>query len=365
MLQCEFAYDPNIVPTTSYHPPQFWFYVNGVDIAAVDLGGGQQGTLKGTIGTASSSNLFSTITNSALKPLGTGVLAAVGTKYFDIHYDPGLGQYLTGSNNNIGLNNAIFTSVQKGLNSALSTATSSLPGGVVNILSAIIGGKSGTGPQAVSLNLSTKISLQGSITSSFSFPSSPMPNYLPGSIKTDTEGNYYVQGYVPLYNKPLGVFNLSTTPTINRYILDNYVQMPYSGPHYYMYSQVDFSSFNIIWNPEFLKVASVRNINYDIIISNFDLTSDPPVHYPYYPYNKEYLYNGSFWGNLIVYESFRGGLPETILETGSYNEPAAPMIRISFNVVPKNGAPSFTIIKTFKAKYKNFFGETDYYNNIL
>ncbi|HEY4788606.1 MAG TPA: hypothetical protein VIH57_21295 [Bacteroidales bacterium] len=365
MLQYEFAYDPNIVATTDAHPPQFWFYVNSVNIDSVRLGGTQQGTLNGTIGSSSSSstNLFSNVANTLGKPLGTGALAAVGSNFFENHYDPTLGLGLTGSNNNLGLSNSVFESIRNGVNSALSTAAGNLPGAITNIFSAIIGGSSAT-PQTVSLNLSTTINLKGSISSSFSFPSSPIPNYIPGSLKDDGTGNYNVVGYVPLYNQPLGVFNLKNRPIIKDVrwfdfypIWDEYGEEDNEAFYGHDQYTVDPTSINIIWNPAVTSVATISNIHTEVVLNE----------------------DNSHWANIPVMGGGSGGssggkeekLGSTRVWTGttltswldcSFLVFPDTYVRISFNVTPNNGAPMFTIIKTFKADVSTTWGN-DTFNN--
>lgn len=330
MLQYEFAYDPTIVPTTSAYPPQFSFYINSINLDKVTLGGTQKGTLKGTIGSSasSSSNFFSTIT-PILKPFGTGILAGLGSQFFTKNAT-------SDTSNSLGLPNGIFKDISKGLSSALSSATGSLPGAVTNILSAIIGGNSGSAMQTVSLNLSTQISLSGSISSTTSFPSSPTSLYIPGSIKADANGNYNVQNYIPLYNEPLGVFNLSNKPTVSEIIeISNPPQRAICN--YHCDYAIDKNSFQILWNPAVTSIASITDLTEEVITSPSGVWSLSGTT------GRKESYSGStiYTGKDKITVNFKGYYDGNIYLDGPV------YVRISFKVVPNNGAPTSTIVKTF------------------
>lgn len=337
MLQYELAYDPNIVATTSVNPPQLSFNINSVDITQVNLGGEVTGTLKGAVGATGPSDIFSNIT-SQIKPLGTGVLAAVGNSALSKFATTG------DKNNSLGLSNGLFTSISSGLTSLVTKATNSIPGTVVSILSGIIGGSSGSAGQTVSLNLKADISLAGTMTNTTALPSTPASFYFPGSLLADGNGNYNVQGYVPLYNKPLGVFNLSAKPTVT---LD-YICFPNFGRYCQLYKYyLDNNSFNIQWNPDVLENATIQHLTKEVIIRT----------------------NSS---NISSYLTNQSGRVETI--QGSYNwwtgsdgfqalfttpDTYKPVhfggeiyLRISFVVHPNNGAPDVAIVKTFNVNQR-------------
>ncbi len=337
MLQYEFAYDPTLVPTTSAYPPQFSFYINSINIDFVKLGGTQKGTLKGTIGSSASSgsNFFSTIT-PGLKLLGTGVLAGLGSQFFTNHVT-------SDTSNSLGLPNGIFKSISSGLSSALSTATGGLPGAVTNILSAIIGGNSGSAVQTVSLNLSTQISLDGTISNTTSFPSSPTSLYLPGSIMADANGNYNVQSYIPLYNAPLGVFNLSNKPRVQKTIIitsrapyEKYVDEYGTTYDYHTIYVIDKSSFTVQWNPSVLSIANISNITYEVILlNNQDLDSTTGRTESLLGYSNSKVKKDQLDTYFLDHINKNWRAPGTVL------------MRMSFNVVPKDGSQISTIVKTF------------------
>ncbi|HEY4788495.1 MAG TPA: hypothetical protein VIH57_20735 [Bacteroidales bacterium] len=341
MLQYEFAYDPKLVATTDAHPPQFWFYVNGVDISNVNLGGTQKGTLNGTIGSSGSTNMISKII-STVAPTA-GILAAVGTNYIDKHKgDPDGGNCSTcqpAGSNDLGIPISTFDAISKGLSSAVSSGVSSIPGTVFNLLSAIIGGSSASSQQQVSLNLSTQINLTGSMTSSFSFPSSPMPNYLPGTLKANTDGSYNVVGYVPSYNAPLGVFNISNTPTVTLNYMCNFDGVRYVQVYTYT---LDNNSFSIQWNPEVLNNATILSLTKEVVIrTNSNDISSYLIHQTG---RVETIKGTPYWwtgsnGFQAVY--FTRDTYKPVHFGGEI------YLRISFVVHPNNGAPDVAIVKTF------------------
>lgn len=333
LLQYEWAYDPQILPTVSANPPQFSIYGKAINITKVDLGGTQVGTLKGTIGGTGSSDFFSTLT-PVVTNIGTGVLAAAGIGYIDKHTTPGT----TDGSNDLGLNKNIFKALGGGVNSALSTATSNLPGAVYNVLSAIFGGSSAS-TQTVSLNLSTQINLAGTNVSTTGLPSLPASYYIPGSLASYTDGNgatnYYVQGYVPLYNKPLGVFKMANRPTVNARVTKWSVTnpsdpgVPYSKIDNLL--EIDQSTVNLQFNPALLSVATVTNIKTEVIArhpGNADYTNGRTEYTGYSRLNTV-----SFGYNML--------------------ERAQPyysaLVRVSFLVTPISGGPPSAIVKTFEA----------------
>ncbi|HEX2936562.1 MAG TPA: hypothetical protein VHO72_14495 [Bacteroidales bacterium] len=343
MLQYELAYDPNIIASTTANPPQLSFNINSVNISQVNLGGTATGTLKGTIGATGPTDIFSNITG-LIQPLGKGFLGAIGTA--------SLSKYKTSENSNsLGLNNDIFKASLSGMSGLVSTAASSIPGAAYNILSAIVGGNSGGGGQTVSLNLEANISLSGSITENTSLPSTPASFYFPGSMLADAQGNYNVQGFVPIYhNKPLGLFNLSNTPTINStYTLQNLGNGQYF--HIYEYG-VNENSFSIQWNPALLEVANIENLTKEVIVKC--IVSDMKT---------DLYYRTGTRDETIQGRPALTGQDMDILYLRNYT--FAPMslndqevlLRISFVVRPKNGAPPVAIVKTFKANNNKVYKE--------
>jgi hypothetical protein len=340
MLQYELAYDPTIVPTTSENPPQLSFYINSIDITQVKLGGNVEGKLKGSIGATGSSDLFSTITSNIAPALGKGVLAAVGSEFFTRNT-------ISETTNSLGLPNGVFKAISSGISSALSAAAGNLPGAVYNILSAIIGGSSGSAGQTVSLNLNATISLAGSMKDVTCLPSMPASYYLPGSLLADAGGNYNVQGYVPLYNQPVGLFNLSDKPTIYKNRSTPILVTTEAGDFYEYtdtYTKNDVNSL-IIFNP------NVINSNSDgAHISN--LTSEIVLELgPLYGVESETIYGRlENYNDKDIYTDEQS-VVALYLSVRPKNRTTSVAVRVSFNVIPNNGGPTSTIVKTFLANF--------------
>ena len=100
MIQYELAYDPNLSSTSN----DLWFsiYLKYCNIQTINLGGTQEGAIRGTIGATNSSNLFSKLTETG-ETIGTGILAGIGTSFIvknEIDKDTG--------RNRLGLNVEFF-----------------------------------------------------------------------------------------------------------------------------------------------------------------------------------------------------------------------------------------------------------------
>jgi hypothetical protein len=277
MMQYEIAYDPGLA-ATPYNNIQLSWFTNYTSISQISLGGEIEGTLNGTI--TSSSNGMSAAFQNLGKAAGTVGLEAIGSSFLNnasgnypgsnFTYDANrniTGTVAVQGNNNLGLPNAIFTSLKTGLSAGLSAAAGNIPGAIAGLFSAIIGGTSTT-TQTVSLNLDASITLNGTSTSSGSFPASPTSVWVPGTQGLTTANLNSVQGYLPLYQSTLGVFNLSNAPVVhvtNQSALNS--GGTGKGNTTYANSSnfaIDPGSYTIIFNPEVVNSnpdgATVSNI---------------------------------------------------------------------------------------------------------
>ena len=332
MMQYEIAYDPNLSQIASSNIGLNW-YMNYCDISNVTLGGTIEGELKGTIGAASSSssNILSTFTSKG-KAVGSGVLAGVGKKVIDdVKIDS------TGKNK-LGLPVGMF----KNLITDVDKAYNNLPGAVFSFLSAVLGGKSG-GPTPVNFTMKANIEMNGTITNSGAFPSTPILFPVPGTQGTPT------QGYVPLYNKILGVVNFNGIPTIETSLkigsftgVDPWNGYQYTNTTYTLtFPTPNFSSYLII-NPEVKKIANVVIEKQDVvtIIKNHNMTTNGIF----------YLEPGYVFINPPSY-CWQTGYTEQ--GTSLPIEPPFDIgVRFTIKVTPLDGSPSSTIIKTFKLQEK-------------
>ncbi|SCD19960.1 hypothetical protein PSM36_1135 [Proteiniphilum saccharofermentans] len=335
MMQYELAYDPNLA-TIPYNQIQLNWSLSSYDVTEVNLGGGATGTINGTIGSASStsSNIISELKNTG-EVVGKGVLAGVGQAVINNNTIDSTGR------NHLKLPNNIFKALSTGVNAALSAASGNIPGAVIGLLSGVFGGSS-SGPTAASFNLNADISLKGTLTNAGSFPSTPISFWVPG---TNIASN--AVGYIPLYNKSLGVLNFKPgapridTSTSGRFgpytVVDpwNGQVLQYYIRHLYFPQSVDYSSY-LILNPELRYMSTVEIKQQDYYVKYYRRGENPK-------YQTFELNPGS-----ISWEEWPHGV-----EHGT-NPPQEPIItemgvRFTIEVKPQDdNIPPSIIYKTFK-----------------
>jgi hypothetical protein len=338
-LQYEVAYDPSIIPTTSTNPPQFSFYANSVNVQQINLGGTTQSTINGTIGSPQSSvtrDVWNEVT-PGIKSLGAGALSAAGLAVIKDNTTN------TTGGNRFGIKEIAWKGIKTGLDEALKVSTASIPGTIVNVLSAVIGGSSNS--QTVNLTSTGTIQVDGSQTGKGALPSTPVSMYLPGSIQPNAQGGYNVPGYVPLYNESLGVFNVANKPTVQIQIKRT---ADYQNPSLYYYNTdytVKPGTLNLQFNPIVNgRDADIVNVTSDILVTYngnveqglFYLTGDREV------VNGVPAFTGSSFRTIHHYDQ----LPAEAL---------AVYVRVAFVVRPKNGGPDSVVIKTFLANTERTF----------
>jgi hypothetical protein len=332
MLQYELAYDPNL-SSIPYNQIQLNFVLSYCSIDAVSMNGKQIGELYGTIGATGSDNVV-----SELVKLGTGagkvVLTSLGKSFLDYNTLDSNGS------NKLDIPPKIFKDISKGISTAISNGTSSLPGLGISVLSAIFGGSSSSTP--ISLNMKTSIELSGTTTNNGSFPSMPISYWIPGtSISSDAVG------FIPNYDKILGVFNIDGKPTVNLNIHETIRTVPdepfdpdkFTTYHEYKITPVqaiDVSS-HIIINPEVRNIADVTIVNQELLIVG----------------GLEDVSGSDFIGLIpffYVYDNRGGASPAYPYGNIDWNK-FTPGVKVTIRVAPKNGAPPSTIIKTFKLNH--------------
>lgn len=249
MLQYEMAYDPSITPTQSQTPPTLSWYINFNNITQFSLGGT---LISNSPGKTGSSNFTDAFIDSKL----TGVVKAIGNALFNYF----------GMGTNPGMNESIWNIIKASRQSVLASLVAGTSPKVSNLLGGILGGSSnGT---TVTLNIDATLKLNGTGTSNGSlFAGTSM--YMPGSLATKPDGSFYVlTGQLPIYNKNLGVFNLSSKPVVpvlaeEEWIEDSYeVPIPAFGVTFGLIDNSD----KIVYNPAVLAVASVQVVQQDVLI---------------------------------------------------------------------------------------------------
>ncbi|TAJ12191.1 hypothetical protein DMA11_13655 [Marinilabiliaceae bacterium JC017] len=323
MLQYALAYDPNISKLT-HQQIQFSWFTNFCNVEAVKLNGGITGEIKGTTGKSAKENVMAKLGELG-KVSGTMALSGIGSYFVE---KKTVNSYY--GSNDFNLPHEMWKNLRKGVNSALSSSTKGLPGSVVNLFSAIIGGSS---QQTLSFDVNLDVELAGEKSDYGSFPASPTTLYIPGSKISNR-----AQGYIPLKSYKLGVFNLSSRPLIR--VKDEHVFERDGSPregfrmsHYLEREVIKLNNSNKLQiNPDLQKEATVRLVDQDVVFirttSTGTISSNGTVE-SVGKFTKIYVNPTSM--------TLKGGVGLT------------PAVRMTIKVTPKNGAPSSIIVKTFLA----------------
>ncbi|MCM1300741.1 MAG: hypothetical protein NC226_03350 [Bacteroides cellulosilyticus] len=258
MFQYELEYDPALSALSNKQIQMSWF-VNYLQISKLEIEGKAVGSISGSIGGGGTSDNMINEFVSTGKSIGTTALATMGINFFDKNRIAKT-ENITG--NKLSIPAGIFETMYSGLSKALSGSMSELPGKIMGIFSSVFGLNSAQKPTLVNLRLETDISLNGTISSKGSLPSMPISFWIPG---TNIASN--APGYIPFYNKSLGVVGFktgSTIPILNTHgDIYQYVEIePYDRserPYVMLYLDItvpDYTDYLII-NPEVKNIADV------------------------------------------------------------------------------------------------------------
>lgn len=303
VFQYELAYDPAIA-NTSFPDFGLTWASTYASVGQVNINGSLNGTITGTIGAQPQSS-----TVDFNKLMADGVVTALGSA-----------NYLT-----------LQSQYKDAINSGLQNI-------VKNFLSGILGMEG----QAVSLNINASIQLNGSIVTNGGLENNKYA--LPGQLNSQT-----ADGLTPVYNDVFGVFNVIGTPQvqISREYYTQQTTDPLDGSicnisGYNVTCWLNANPVNISWNPSVINNSStgatIQNLNYDLVLFWND---------GYLGNEKIGNINASTYRNPTqanpVYTSYA---TEVCPNSGgnTYVPPLA--IRVSFDVVPNNGAKKTRIVKT-------------------
>lgn len=257
---------------------------------------------------------------------------------------------------------------------ALKTGLTSGLGGIVkNVLNGIFGGTDQSN-QYANLTTSAQYSMDGTITDVYQLQN---PNLLiPGS-----SGQTSTSGYAPLYTNPLGVFSLSAAPKSDLSI-PTWEGSDYDVPDWSSAKvTLDTTSYKVQFNPSVINGstsgASIRNFKQQIISfkNYFSINTkrynynpariDPDSPIPSTAITEQVDNTTVIINDLNSLVSpdhsivipvkryiavYGGGAPSSygLEDTFVANSPMpSTILRISFDVVPNNGAPKTTIVKSF------------------
>jgi len=299
----EIAFDQDAA-NTPYEQLRMDWYVNSNSISSVVFNGISTGDLSGTIqNTSSSGDFFSNLVNGAI--------------------DGGL---KIGSEKTAKTLGFIPSEIKDKL---ISAATNGIGGVVKGFLSGILGGTSSTTTQKVSLKINTNITISGQHT-------------VEGQLCDNVfgiPGTQNVINTVPFYPKltqPLGVFYLSNKPVVNEHF-DSQLIEDDQGTNYYIYQSydVDDNSFDIIFNDAVTSVANIENIRKEVLMYDWPTNSAVSI-----GGSREDVGDKEYY---VAPSLSRLSPRPTSIPSGDF------AIRIIFDVVPKDGSPKCTIVKTFAA----------------
>ena len=303
----ELAYDQSTAQTP-YDQVRLDWLINPNSIAGISLNGTQTGTLDGTItNTSSGSNFFS----NALGGLISGGAKVVGDSL---------------------KNKSILTFLPQSIKKSLIDAgTNGVAGLVKGFLNGILGGTSTTTTQKVNLKINTNISLSGTAT---------VESQLYDNIfsLTGTQNVMATLPYYPNYPSPMGVFYISAKPVINRTVTTTQIDDGTPATLYQIDQDyaINESSYQLIFNPAVTAIANIVNIRKEVIILGFPMSGEV-----------QQIQGGPEQiGDKTVYAAFGfqriapRRFPATV---------GGLAVRITFDVVPKDGSPKCTIVKTFAA----------------
>ena len=313
MLEYEMAYDPNIQNYTSDQINLTWF-LNYLNVSEIQLNGTANTEIYGTVG--GTNNFLSEISGK----LGEGALSIIGLGTLDK-----LTINKTTGENKLKLNKTIFKSIVSGIERAVSSFSSGVPGIAIDFLNSVFGGNSSSGQSTVSLKSDATIKLSGTSTEHGAVSSTPIDIKIPG-----TQIRASASGYIPLYNQPMGVFhwkgNLSVTVNEVINITKEEDDIMFTGKydvkrHSATVSDQDYSKY-VTFNPAVTDVANVSVISQQL----YGIDVDGDLH--------------TFPLTGVIYDSpweSDNPIPEI----------TNACVKLLIMVEPKNGAPASYITKTF------------------
>jgi hypothetical protein len=342
-FQYEITYDNNVASSTFPNLGLTW-NSDWVNVTADSLNGSSTGTITGDVGKAGSTSF----------PLASLLSTAVVTVLGSLNYATFLG--IVGT--------AVASSAAGNSTNPYTTAVNNGLGGLVKgFFSAILGGSSAGSQQAVNLNINTQIKLTGTSISNGGMVNTKLA--IPGQSNSQT-----ADGLTPYFNNVMGVFNLSNAPhvvqNVGYWTISS--QDPETGQTTYTPMQentyqLDPSSFSVNWNPQIINSsptgATIQNLTYETVVPSYYLyypepsAEDQGENDPgFFPFLVQGTGNSEQIGIYSVAVSNPNATSPLIIDfdQDDWNGAVYVGVRMSFDVVPNNGAKKCTIVHTFLAQ---------------
>lgn len=318
MAQYELAYNPDIM-SIPYNQIAFNFNLNFIDVSDITLNGTEVSELKGTVGEQSTGE-FSKAFNSTLKNGGKAALSNISYSLLKKGVD--------GNGKNVfGIKDATYQKILKKMGDAASSSVSGVWGAAAGLLNSILFGTK-TSPTPIYATINTEMKATGELSQKGAFPAMPITFYMPGTqIPSDAPGR------LPLYNKPLGVFNINGNG-LNIYVTHTKTQRirhddPYNPGEPITESWetltcgqlLDYSAY-LQFNPEIEKIADINILKQEVFAMD----------------------KGGYIYNKTEFKAYNSGEHGTVIEE-------IPDVQFylyfAIEVKPKDGCPSTIISKTF------------------
>lgn len=309
---------------------RFKWVVNSVHVDSVNIQG--QGVLgvKGNLTNTNPSNLLNTLLKGSLQASGS-VLTTGFKKIFDDN-----------KINSPYINSFFSNLLTGGINLAAN-----------GLLSIIFGSTSGNSSVLSNMNISANYTLKGTNSNNYFIVS---PNLIPSGTNFNTYDSTLIY---PFYQNKVGLFRLSKVPDVQSILNTEYFTIfnedagSYNETDY-LYNPFDFkiipNSYQIIFNPDVINNspsgASIQNLEQNLVRKDSD-TSNVVI----YPLNYDFAHFFSVSIGFVGYMRENGQLIYYSPPVVNYTESgyiSKFYLRIKFDVVPNNGSPTVTVIKTFK-----------------
>ncbi|WON95238.1 MULTISPECIES: hypothetical protein [unclassified Sphingobacterium] len=339
----QLAYDPSL-ENKSYTTNQLRWNMFSTSIDQVNLDGIQKGEINGTVQTPKPTTSFLGQLVSGAINLGTGGIGtyAAGAKI--------LGNFFSKSFGPVKLEN-----VKKGIEDAASKNLKTGGSSIFNAMTSLVTGGNGGGfsEQKVNLIMDTEMQLTGSIKHD------PNGLFSTSLFISGTQGLSQAPGDIPNYSGKLGIFNISAKPKIIAKDFTPSLEPPRDDVMQKKYAvsyTVDKESFQFITNPDIINntLSGATIQNYQVEVVTDDLSDIAPYDFEQSPSTIEYIGSTKkvVTGSSLIFAFWTRTNPGPVkFQIGEINT----YIRISFDVVPNNGKPKTTIVKTFEADLVNNF----------